>query len=116
MKRLLVSVNTCNTHNFGIQDHPSDTSAVKAYCLTATGYPTSDGLTHRTYIMYIEDAESERAGIKDMQCIGCAMRQRDRHGKDEGRAQCLEIREGGKANSLTTVNKDSMVMQYDTDQ
>ena len=53
------------------------------------------------------------ADIQDMECIGCAMRQRDRHGKDEGRAQRLEIREGGKANSLTTVNKDSMVMEYE---
>ena len=51
--------------------------------------------------------------IQDMECIGCAMRQRDRLGKDEGRAQRLEIREGGKANSLTTVNKDSMVMEYE---
>ena len=64
MKRLLVSVNTCNTHNFGIQDHPRDTSAVKGYCLTATGYPTRDGLTHRTYIMEIEDADRERAGVR----------------------------------------------------
>lgn len=56
------------------------------------------------------------AEIQDMECIGCAMRQRDRHGKDEGRAQRLEIRDGGKANSITTVNKDSMVMEYDTDQ
>ena len=53
------------------------------------------------------------ADIQDMECIGCAMRQRDRLGKDEGRAQRLEIREGGKANSLTTVNKDSMVMEYE---
>lgn len=44
-----------------------------------------------------------------MECIGCAMRQRDHHGK----AQRLEIREGGKANCLTTVNKDSMVMEYE---
>ena len=64
MKRLLVSVNTCNTHNFGIQDHPRDTSAVKGYCLTATGYPTRYGLTHRTYIMEIEDADRERAGVR----------------------------------------------------
>lgn len=62
MKRLMVSVNTCNTHNFGIQYPPLDTSAVKGYCLTAKGYPTIDGLTPRTYIMEIEDAESERAG------------------------------------------------------
>ena len=53
------------------------------------------------------------ADIQDMECIGCAMRQCDHHGKDEGRAQRLEIREGGKANSLTTVNKDSMVMEYE---
>lgn len=64
MKRLMVSVNTCNTHNFGIQGPTRDTSAVKAYCLTANGYPTSDGLTHRTYIMEIEDAERELAGVR----------------------------------------------------
>ena len=29
----------------------------KAYCLTANGYPSVDGFTHRTYIMEIEDAE-----------------------------------------------------------
>lgn len=46
-----------------------------------------------------------------MQKVSCAMRQRDRHGKDEGKAQNLEIRGGDKANSLTTVNKDSMVME-----
>ena len=34
------------------------------------------------------------AEIQDMECIGCAMRQRDRHGKDEVRAQRLEIRCG----------------------
>lgn len=51
--------------------------------------------------------------IQDMKFIGCAMRQRDRHGKDEGRAQRLEIRDGGKENSITTVNKDSMVMEYE---
>ncbi len=49
-----------------------------------------------------------------MQKMSCAMRQRDRHGKDEGKAQQMEIRGGGKANSLTTVNKDSMVMEYET--
>lgn len=59
MRRMLISVNTCNTHNFGIQDPPRDTLYVKGYCLTANGYPTSDGLTHRTYIMEIEDEESE---------------------------------------------------------
>lgn len=53
------------------------------------------------------------AEIQDMECIGCAMRQRDLHCKDEGMAHRLEIREGGKANSLTTVNKDSMVMEYE---
>lgn len=41
------------------------------------------------------------------------MRQRDHHGKDEGKAQRLEIREGGKENCITTVNKDSMVMEYE---
>ena len=56
------------------------------------------------------------AEIQDMECIGCSIRGRAHHGKDEGMAQRLEIREGGKANSITTVNKDSMVMEYDTDQ
>lgn len=51
--------------------------------------------------------------VMDIEYIGCAMRQRDRHGKDEGKAQQMEIRWGGKANSLTTVNKDSMVMIYE---
>lgn len=51
----------------------------------------------------------------EIEYIGCAMRQRDRHGNDEGKAQQIEIRGGGKANSLTTVNKDSMVMIYEKD-
>lgn len=51
--------------------------------------------------------------VMEIEYIGCAMRQRDRHGKDEGKAQQMEIRGGGKANSLTTVNKDSMVMIYE---
>lgn len=51
----------------------------------------------------------------EIKYIGCAMRQRDRHGKDEGRAQRLEIGGGGKANALTTVNKDSMVLEYEED-
>lgn len=51
--------------------------------------------------------------VMDIEYIGCAMRQRDRHGKDEGKAQNLEIRGGDKANSLTTVNKDSMVLIYE---
>lgn len=64
----------------------------------------------------IDDADRDRAvctEIQDMECIGCAIRQRDRHGKDEGRAQRLEIRDGGNENSITTVNKDSMVMEYE---
>lgn len=62
MKKFMISVNTCNTHNFGIQDPPHDALYVKGYCLTATGYPSSDGLTHRTYVMEVEDAESECTG------------------------------------------------------
>lgn len=50
--------------------------------------------------------------VMEIEYIGCAMRQRDRHGKDEGKAQELEVRDG-KSNSLTTVNKDSMVMKYE---
>lgn len=30
--------------------------------------------------------------VMDIEYIGCAMRQRDRHGKDEGKAQQMEIR------------------------
>lgn len=48
--------------------------------------------------------------VMDIEYIGCAMRQRDRHGKDEGKAQQMEIRGGGKANSLTTVNKANCLM------
>ena len=59
MKRLMVSVNTCNTKNFGIQDPPRQSENVKAYCLTANGYPTSDGLTHRTYLIDVEELYQE---------------------------------------------------------
>lgn len=36
----------------------------------------------------------------EIEYIGCAMRQRDRHGKDEGKAQQMEIR-GGAQGELT---------------
>jgi len=39
-----------------------------------------------------------------------AMRQRDRHGKNEGRGQQLEIRKDGLTNSLTSVEKDNYVV------
>lgn len=55
MKRFMIDCNTCNTENFGITTLPMLTLYAKAYCLTATGYPSVDGFTHRTYIMEIED-------------------------------------------------------------
>ena len=61
-KNYMIDCNTCNTENFGITTPPLLTLYAKAYCLTATGYPSVDGFTHRTYVMEIEDAESERAG------------------------------------------------------
>ena len=41
------------------------------------------------------------------------MRQRDRNGKDEGKAQEIEVRRGGRSNAITTVNKNSLVMEYE---
>ena len=54
MKRLIVSVNTCNTENFGIDTHPNK---VKAFTLTATGYPSANGFTKRTYLIEYEDTD-----------------------------------------------------------
>lgn len=62
MKNYMIDCNTCNTENFGITTPPMLTLYAKAYCLTANGYPSVDGFTHRTYIMEIEDAESECTG------------------------------------------------------
>ena len=56
MKRYMIDCNTCNTENFGITTPPLLTLYAKGYCLTANGYPSVDGFTHRTYIMEIEDA------------------------------------------------------------
>ena len=56
MKRCMIDCNTCNTENFGITTPPPLlTLYAKAYCLTANGYPSVDGFTHRTYVMEIED-------------------------------------------------------------
>ncbi len=46
----------------------------------------------------------------DMPVIGCTLRQRDRHGKDEVRGQQLELREDFVSNALTSVEKDSLVL------
>ena len=57
VRRAIVSVNTCNTKNFGFQDPPRPLENRKAYCLTSNGYPTSDGLTHRTYLIEYEEID-----------------------------------------------------------
>ena len=57
-KTLMVDVNTCNTENFGITTPPIVTLYAKAYCLTANGYPSVDGFTHRTYIVDVEESDS----------------------------------------------------------
>ena len=62
MNNYMIDCNTCNTQNFGITTPPLLTLYAKAYCLTANGYPSVDGFTHRTYVMECEDAESERSG------------------------------------------------------
>ena len=55
MKRVMVDCNTCNTENFGIDTTPIFTDKVKAYTLTANGYPSVDGFTKRTYLIEYEE-------------------------------------------------------------
>ena len=55
MKRVMVDCNTCNTENFGIDTTPLFTDKVKAYTLTANGYPSVDGFTKRTYLIEYEE-------------------------------------------------------------
>ena len=55
MKRVMVDCNTCNTENFGIDTPPLFTDKVKAFTLTAKGYPSVDGLTKRTYLIEYEE-------------------------------------------------------------
>jgi len=43
--------------------------------------------------------------------VGCALRQRDRHNLNEERKQQLELRKDNVANSITSVEKDSLVIQ-----
>ena len=58
-KRVMVDCNTCNTENFGIDSPPRFTDKVKAFTLTATGYPSVDGFTKRTYLIEYEEIDSE---------------------------------------------------------
>ena len=55
MKRVMVDCNTCNTENFGIDTTPIFTDKVKAFTLTAKGYPSVDGFTKRTYLIEYEE-------------------------------------------------------------
>ena len=59
MKRCMIDCNTCNTENFGITTPPLLTLYAKAYCLTAKGYPSVDGLTKRTYLIEYEEIDSQ---------------------------------------------------------
>lgn len=53
--RYKISVNTCNTNNFGLYiPRNNKVSETKGFCLTANGYPSVNGHTKRTYILEVE--------------------------------------------------------------
>lgn len=55
MKKAMISVNTCNTKNFGITSTPKKTTETKAFTLVANTYPTIIGFTKRTFILEYEE-------------------------------------------------------------
>lgn len=64
MKNYMIDCNTCNTENFGITTPPLFTDKVKAFTLTAKGYPSVDGFTKRTYLIEYEEC-SENTTSRD---------------------------------------------------
>ena len=65
----------------------------------------SNTITARYYKRGKTDTFIQEGGI-----VSCALRQRDRHDREEIRQQQLELRQDNVANSLTSFEKDSMVL------